>query len=353
MEPPGRQRAIRANIVAWESGGLGTDVDVLSQALRRAGCEVTFKGRRHRRARSRAHSLLMTAGSVIALRWAALTGRPRFDVNFFIESIFPEHLPTGRINCLFVHPEWFRDENLPYLPRLDMALCKTPSGVQALRGLPVTCREIAFTSPDKRITGHERRGPLRCLHLSGQSALKGTEAVVEAWSRHPEWPELTVVRRARRYGGEAAPPLPPLPNVRYETDYIPDAELRRLQNDCEVHVIPSQAEGYGHVIGEAMGCGAVVVTTDAPPMNELVTLDRGVLVRVARAEPMRRSMRNYIDVADLEAKLTTLFAMGPEGRAELGRRARAWYEAQDHRFNCALRGLLADLKRQNVRSNRG
>ncbi len=188
-----------------------------------------------------------------------------------------------------------------------------------------------------------RRGPIRCLHLSGQSAVKGTEAVVEAWSRHPEWPELTVVRRARRYGGEEAPPLPPLPNVRYETDYVPDEQLRQLQNDCEIHVIPSQAEGYGHVIGEAMSCGAVVVTTDAPPMNELVTLDRGVLIRVARSEPMRRSMRNYIDVADLEAKLNHVFAMSPERRAELGRKARAWYEAQDQRFQKALRAFLAQL----------
>jgi glycosyltransferase involved in cell wall biosynthesis len=151
------------------------------------------------------------------------------------------------------------------------------------------------------------------------------------------------VRRARRYGGEEAPPLPPLPNVRYETDYVPDARLRELLNECEVHVIPSQAEGYGHVIGEAMGCGAVVVTTDAPPMNELVRPDRGVLIRVARSEPMRRSMRNYIDVGDLEVKLTQVFAMSPDARAELGRQARAWYEAQDLRFNANLRAFLEDL----------
>jgi hypothetical protein len=144
----------------------------------------------------------MTASVVIAQRWAALRDRPQFDVNFFIESVFPEYLPTGRVNCLLVNPEWFRDGNLAHLPRLDFVLCKTPSSVEAFRGLPVICRDLAFTSPDKSIRGFVRRGAARCLHLSGQSAVKGTEAVVEAWSRHPEWPELTVVRRARRYGGE-------------------------------------------------------------------------------------------------------------------------------------------------------
>lgn len=336
-------RPWRANIISWEGGGLGTDVDILTKSLVRANCVVRFKGRRHRKPRNRAQSLLMTAGAVLNQRWAAMTSRPTFDVNFFIESVFPEHLPTGRVNCLFVHPEWFRDENLAHLSRLNFVLCKTPSGVEAFRGLPVTCRDLAFTSPDKRLPGFERRGPLRCLHLAGQSAVKGTEAVVEAWSHHPEWPELTVVRRARRYGGEEAPPLPSLPNVRYETDYLSDDELQQLQNACEVHVIPSQAEGYGHVIGEAMSCGVVVVTTDAPPMNELVTPDRGVLIRVARSEPMRRSTKNFVDVGDLESKLTMVFAMSPGRRAELGRNARAWYEAQDRRFDKALRGFLAEL----------
>ena len=158
--------------------------------------------------------------------------------------------------------------------------------------------------------------------------------------------ELTVVRRARRYGGEEAPPLPSLPNVNYQTDYVPENQLRQLENDCEVHVIPSQAEGYGHVIGEAMSCAAVVVTTDAPPMNELVTPERGVLIRVARSEPMRRSMRNYIDIADLEAKLKLVFAMSPEQRSQLGLNARAWYEAQHSTLrDCPARLPLRDCSR--------
>jgi glycosyltransferase involved in cell wall biosynthesis len=334
---------VRANIVSWDSGGLGTDIDVLSEVLVRAGCDVRFKGRRHRQPRNRVQSLMMTAGVVIGQKIATLTRRPRFDVNFFIETVFPEYLPTGRVNCLFVNSEWFRDQNLALLPRLDFLLCKTPSGVEAFRGLQVVCRDLGFTSPDKRIAGFERRGPIRCLHLSGQSAVKGTEAVIDAWSRHPEWPHLTVVRRARRYGGEAAPPLAELPNVTYLTDFVPDERLRQLQNECEVHVIPSQAEGYGHVIGEAMACGAVVVTTDAAPMNELVTIDRGVLIRVARSEPMSRSSRNYIDVGDLETKLTQVFAMSPERRTDLGRKARDWYEAQDARFNHAVRAFLDEL----------
>ena len=173
-----RRRSIRANIVAWDSGGLATDIDVLTRALVRAGCDVSFKGKATRRPHSRVQSLLLTAGVVLAQRWASATHRPPFDVNFFDETIFPEYLPLARVNCLFVHPEWFRDQNLLHLPRIDFILAKTPSGVEACRGLPAACRNVNFTSPDKRIPGFVRRGPLRCLHLSGQSAVKGSEAVV-------------------------------------------------------------------------------------------------------------------------------------------------------------------------------
>ncbi|MBX3703140.1 MAG: glycosyltransferase family 4 protein [Steroidobacteraceae bacterium] len=282
----------------------------------------------------------MTAGVLVAQLWTALTRRPQFDVNFFIESVFPEFLGSARVNCLFVHPEWFREHNRKHLPRVDFLLCKTPSAVEAFRDLPVTCLFTAFTSPDARVEGFARSGPLRCLHLAGQSAVKGSEAVIEAWSRHPEWPHLTVVRRAMRYGGEPAPALAALPNVRYETGYVCESDLRRLQNECEIHVLPSQAEAYGHVIGEAMSCGAVVVTTDAPPMNELVTSDRGVLVRVERTEPMRRSTRNFIDISDLEHKLHQLFDMPVEARAALGRNARAWFEAERTRFESWLLAFL-------------
>jgi glycosyltransferase involved in cell wall biosynthesis len=348
---PSRQRAIRANIVSWDGGGLGTDIDLLTSALVKAGCEVTFKGRALRRVPNRAHSLMLTAGIVIAQRWAALTGRPQFDVNLFVESIFPEYLPTARVNGLFVNPEWFRDTNLPHVSRLDVLLCKAPSGVEAVKGLPAKARYVGFTSPDRRIPGFVREGPLRCLHLSGQSAVKGTEAVAEAWSRHPEWPHLTVVRRAKRYGGGDAPPLPALPNVTYETDFVPDERLRWLQNECEIHVVPSLAEAYGHVIGEAMSCGVVVVTTDAPPMNELVRPDRGFLVRVARSEKQFLSELNYVDVADLEFQLHTAFTASPERRREIGDNARAWFEAQDRQFEKALRDFLDEVAERSRESN--
>jgi hypothetical protein len=332
-------KAVRANIVSWDGGGLGTDIDVLAAALMSLGCSVAYKGRGLRYPAGRLQSLLMTGRVAAMQKISAATGYRPFDMNIFVESIFPEYIPLARTNWFLANPEFFRKESEAYLPSLDGMLCKTPSGVDAFASTGISCRYIAFSSPDK-LDRQQSRRPLACLHIAGASALKNTELVVEAWSRNPQWPQLTVVRR-KLYGSEAPPaPLPVLPNVRLEEGFLSVEKLRQLQNECEIHVIPSQAEGYGHIIAEGMSCGAVVVTTDAVPMNELVTRERGALVRVERSEPMLRGTRNHVNVRDLEATLSEVFNMPRAQRELLGANARRWYEAQHEEFLGRLRELV-------------
>jgi hypothetical protein len=43
-----------------------------------------------------------------------------------------------------------------------------------------------------------------------------------------------------------------------------------MLNSHLFHVCPSQYEGWGHCLHEGLGVGAVVLTTDAPPMSYFV-----------------------------------------------------------------------------------
>ena len=49
---------------------------------------------------------------------------------------------------------------------------------------------------------------------------------------------------------------------------VREVELVGLFNSHQFHLCPSQYEGFGHIIHEAMGVGAVVITRDGPPMDE-------------------------------------------------------------------------------------
>ena len=53
-----------------------------------------------------------------------------------------------------------------------------------------------------------------------------------------------------------------------------------------VYVCPSSTEGYGHYLNEGRSAGGIIITTDAAPMNELVSNgDNGLLVKVSHTVP--------------------------------------------------------------------
>ena len=124
--------------------------------------------------------------------------------------------------------------------------------------------------------------------------------MLSAWSQHPEWPRLIVV-------SQLPMAAPAHPNVEQLATRIADAQLRRLQNECAIHVCPSEVEGFGHTLMEGMSCGAVILTTEAPPMDELVSADEGFLVPYDGTSPMGAGIRYMVDEQRLEEVLGSMW----------------------------------------------
>ena len=341
MVKPSPHSRLSVNVVGWDNGGgLTTDIGILTGILTEIGCRVQFNGRRIRSPSSLAERIFHGAALRLRQAYVAVRARPVYDVNLFIESIAPKFIPAGRLNCLIPNPEWFREENMPYLSLMDLVLCKTRNAVDIFTPLASDARYLGFTSADRLDPETRRSNALMCLHAAGASPSKGTSAVLRAWYRHPEWPRLVVIRSPSWYGGQPLPEEPEASNIQYVTERLDDHTLKRYQNECEVHICPSEAEGFGHFIVEAMSCGAVVITTDAPPMNELVTENRGVLVRSERAEPMRLGTSYFVDVDDLERQISRVLDMGQNERRAMGRNARQWYETQCKSFEATMKHLV-------------
>lgn len=227
------------------------------------------------------------------------------------------------------------EEQLAQLPGIDVVFCKMHHAVDVFNGLGKTTRWIGFTSSDHFNGTLAASQPVCALHLAGRSIDKGTDRVVAAWRLHPEWPALTVVQRP--HVGKFELDTTPAPNIRFLTHSLEDEEILALQLGHALHVLPSEVEGYGQTIVEAMSVGAVVVTTDAPPMNELVTCERGVLVAVGPRTPMRLGFRIQADASvstasALEAAMTQVLAWPTEVRTAIGAAARAWFTRNDVRF---------------------
>jgi glycosyltransferase involved in cell wall biosynthesis len=299
--------------------GLEQDAALLAAALGRAGWEVDAYPPRC---------------------WKTLLNpRKRADAIIHLERVFPLWKLKRARHFLIPNQERFPLRQVGRLKRVDHILCKSRHAREIFARHHGSVRFIGFDSPDRRLPG-QTPDYSRFFHLAGRSTLKNTGLLLELWARHPEWPVLTLVQHPDNAPAEVPP------NVRLLSRYLPDGELRDLQNACGIHLCPSLSEGWGHYIVEAMSCQAVTVTTDGPPMNELVQAERGLLIPVHHQEPRHLGWNFHVDPAALETAIVRLIAMDESGKRLLGQAARGWFEENSRRFAGTLPELLAELLQQ-------
>ena len=323
----------RINLITWNNErGLGRNVYLLADLLERAGYRVLVNGLASPYLRHHLYPHHLPYRVITG----SLVRRSRCDINLFLEYVVPEWLDAARTNCLIPNQEWFRDDYHSYLPHFDLVLCKTRFAQSTFDRLGCKTIFTSFTSLD-RLTTTAEKDYGGFLHVAGNSLQKGTATLVEVWRHHPRWPTLTVVQATRH-----ARPIPAA-NVRYVTGRVSDTILRQYQNRHGVHVAPSEAEGFGHSIVEAMSCRSVVVTTDAPPMNEVISSERGLLAGYNAARPQRLGVNFYVDPDSLAGAVDSVLAMSPAAKTRRGRCAREWYVQNDRFFRQTLREVLAHL----------
>lgn len=223
-----------------------------------------------------------------------ILGKKHADVIIYFERIFPTWYSAADRHYLVPNQERFPHRHIHRLKKLKAVLTKTKHAEEVFKSVGANTIDIGFTSED-RFSDKYTKNPQKFLHLAGGSTLKGTETLLKVWTEHPEWPELVLVQKAVN-----APKAVPA-NVTLHSGYLSDKELLKIQNECGIHLCPSRSEGWGHYIVEALSVGAIVLTTDAPPMNEHVSSNFGFLVPYFKQEP-RHIGTNFYFAEDAFAK---------------------------------------------------
>ncbi len=307
------------NIIARTNGvGLDRDVDLVHRCLTNAGYDVTVSHCR----------------SISPLR-AWFPSKPTFDANIFLERIFPRWLGSAKKNFIIPNQERFPERHIDRLKKIDNILCKSRHAEEIFSKYGDT-KYIGFTSEDM-LDESVQKDYQSFFHLAGRSTLKGTETILKLWEKHPEWPLLTIIQCK-----ENAPAFVP-DNIRLISDYIPHEEIKTHLNTHGIHLCTSLSEGWGHYIVEAMSCRAVVVTTDAPPMNELISPAAGIPVPYKKREPRHMGTNFFIDPDKLEQNITRLLQMPPSQKEEYGTIARNWFNQNDSSFNQKLVATLQQI----------
>ncbi len=269
------------------------------------------------------------------LRLGLRAGRPSADVNLLIEHIWLQHLELARCNVAVPNPEWFDRHDMRFLADVDHVWSKTHYTHQIFSQLGARSTYLGFDSEDRYDATVKRRRTY--FHLAGKSTMKGTDRLLRIWGAHPQWPPLIVVTH------QAEEDLPRAANIVLRTGYLSDAELRTLQNQSMFHVCSSLTEGWGHYIVEALSVGAVALTTDAAPMNELVTPERGVLISANAVGRQRLATTHEIDEAALAAAVQRTLHMSEQECANIGASARRWFLENKHDFARRVRGALTQI----------
>lgn len=324
---------VRVNVIGWNNGvGLARDMRLLADTLDAAGFAVTLTSLRRGKLRKWFGPPLLR----LVYLWQRLSGRfeeRRYDINLMLEHVRPEFAPFARRNLLVPNPEWFNARDARHLETVDLVLTKTHHATQVFATLGVPSRYIGFTSVDRRRNGVQKE--IAFFHLAGRSACKGTDRLIGLWRLHPDWPCLTILQHP-----SVAKPQEKVDNIDHRVDYLTDDELADLQNSRMFHLCPSETEGFGHYIAEAMSVGAVTVTLDAEPMNELVQPDRGMLVRARVSGKQNLATTFDFDDAHMVSTIEALRDMDIAELVTIGRSARAWYEENDHAFHDAIVAAL-------------
>ena len=164
-------------------------------------------------------------------------------------------------------------------------------------GLPAAHLELVYNGIDTEVfaplPGVVRK-PLQLMATaSADQPLKGLAVLLHAFAALlPRYPGLRLLVIGRpREGGETARLLERL-GLAPHIDFLsgsPTEELVRHYAESTLVVVPSLYEGFGLPAGEAMACGAAVVSSDGGALPEVVG-DTGILVPAGDARALERAI---------------------------------------------------------------
>lgn len=267
------------------------------------------------------------------------------DVNIFIEvvnyDLIARHI--AKKTWFIPNPEWFQAaDHKNGLPDFDLVLCKTHDAVRIMNKLTDTAKVkyIGFESRDLYDPGIPRER--KFLHVAGQSRYKNTAATAFAFAKMMEdedvKPQLTIIGAypdEYAFGKDAK-------NIKtYER--VSDDEMKQIMNSHQFHILAAGYEGFGHALNEGLGTGAVVITTNHPPMNEFEGVAKDLLVPYQDLIPELAAMRARVVAAPVRDAVKKALKLKPEQVSEISRNARASFLAQREEFRNNLRGVVDSL----------
>lgn len=287
-------------------------------------------------------------------------------VNLHINNVPNRRImDSARINILMVNhelgKEYYSDEN-HLLERMNLVLCKNQAAVDAMTALQKKHDNLKFeilltkhTSDFPEFKGDiiKDKDPKLILHSAGMHQWKQTGKVVSTWIKYPELPKIIItcadycLVNLRKYfkddvKGFNVKDFPrKLPkNIEFHTKALDMSELIKLKHRAAIHLMPSIAEGYGFAISESRNSKSITITTDHPPMNELINKQSGFLVKCTSFMPLPCDVKGCVTTEDeIYKAVKNALALSNEDRVRMGNAAYQQHLDEKKIWNAAMDNL--------------
>ena len=286
------------------------------------------------------------------------------DANIFLEIPSNLLIPYSPINILIPNQEWYYKTWIPYVGQLDQIWTKSNYASDIFRSL-VACQPssekkalihyLGWESSDYSDNGGlsdswvdveqsdtDTSSPEDevWLHVCGKSIYKQTQVIIDSWK--PSYPKLEII-----YSPKDVKKLVvrEMDNICYFTERLSQEDLIEKMRTRTVHLCPSEAEGFGHYLHEAMSVGALVISTDGPPMNQWISDNvNGILIKGSKKPvPEKLGSRYIISVEDMRHSIERVQSLSKIDRLRLKRQCRKDYLTNLEGFHSRLEELLSKL----------
>lgn len=295
------------------------------------------------------------------------TDTPRqADVNIFIDSILrPEKLKYAKYNILSVNPEVFllkkeyRDIQIDIYKKLNAVICKTEYGAEYMEmmkkkyNFTFDIKMFRFTTIFPPLPAKITRSNEKVLHLAGANNWKNTPDVIKTWLEYPDLPPLILLvfgvglsSLTTYLSKEELERANKSKNIQWIKNEITQEELIKYKHKYRIQLCPSLCEGYGHYINEGRISKAVVITTNSPPMNELITKNSGILLDCSPSQIHKKDNNHsmcYVDTKQIYNGVKAALELTDRKKIELGNNAYKGYQADTVYFGEHINGFLRDL----------
>jgi glycosyltransferase involved in cell wall biosynthesis len=276
------------------------------------------------------------------------------DLNIFLETVSFTLLKYAPINVLIPNQEWYYKSWIPYIKYFNKILVKSNYGETIFKQLLSSQNEnqdkvinIGWQSKDK-LSNKFKKNFDKFLHVCGKSKHKQTQAMIDNWLL--EFPHLDLIYSPR----DVALKEKEQTNITYHRERLSDEDLTRLLNECGVHLCCSDTEGFGHYIQEAKSVKSIIVTVNAPPMNNFVDESFGFLVKYKSKKPLKNTLGSkfIVDGNSFQKTIKNIMKLckeNPDKLNEMGELARKSYSKTCQNFKDTIKNVFTDIFQEAVK----